>query len=217
MDYSIYIIADSRGAFLQHFLDSLNIWPNVNFTVEVYKGSGILQLWARARHLLLSEEANFIYLFGGICDLTTKFNMRGRREFWIRKRPRDQIYDQVLLVNNICEEAVKLCFYGKLAFFQEIGCDLLKYNRVTHPRKWMLDQQADLDEWLPLLHREVKDINYKLGVRTPWILDSIYRHTNGRRFYPRYYMMHDGLHPTRDVACKIAEQVIKDVSEAHKE
>lgn len=81
----------------------------------------------------------------------------------------------------------------------------------------MCQQQSDLDDWLPLLHRTTKANNYKLGVRTPWVLDSIYTHTNGRRFYPRYHMLHDGLHPTQEVASKIASQIIKDVHEAHSE
>lgn len=215
MNYSIYIVADSRGAFLQRYLDYHNSWPNVRYTVEVYKGRGILQLWARARKLLLTDKANFVYLFGGICDLTSLYVIRGQRKFWIKKRPRDQLFDLQLKFNSISEEARRLDLYGKLSFFQEMGCDLLKYNRVVRPQLWMIQQQKDMDEWLPMLQKAIKELNYKLGVQTPWVLDCIYKHTNDRRFYPRYFLLHDGLHPTQEVASKIAFQVNKDVGEAH--
>lgn len=217
MSYNIYIIADSRGAFLQSHLDRYNMWPNVTLTVEVYKGKGLTYLWNRARYLLQSETANFVYLLGGICDLTKKIYINGRREYWVSKRPRDRIFDLQCIITNIGDEALQLDMYGKLSIIQEIGCDLIRYNRVIKPAIWMCHQQKDFDEWLPSLHRTIKANNYKLGVRTPWVLDCIYTHSSGRRFYPRYHMLHDGLHPTQEVANKIASQITKDVNEAYSE
>lgn len=110
---------------------------------------------------------------------------------------------------------MSLGFYAKLTFLQELGCDLIRYNHIRQPSHWMVQQQMELDLWLPALHRATKDINYTMGVRTLWTLDSIYKHDQQGRFYPRYYLLADGLHPTQEVTSRIAEQLIKDVAEAY--
>lgn len=89
-----------------------------------------------------------------------------------------------LTLNEVCDEAIKLNLYARFAFLQEMGCDLIRYNRIRRPTKWMLQQQNEFDLWLPALHRATKDINFSLGVRTPWVFDSIYKHDHQRRFYP---------------------------------
>lgn len=141
--------------------------------------------------------------------------VKGKPEYWLRRRPKDQIYDLCLLLNNICDEIIRLQLFAKISFIKELGCDLIRYNRIAVPALWMLQQQSDLDEWLPMLHTVTKEVNYKLGARTPWALDAIYKHDGTRKFYPRYHLLIDGLHPTREIACRIMQQITKDVSEAH--
>lgn len=215
MAYNICIVADSRGARLQPYLNRFNTWHNISYSVIVLRGRKIAGLWETTRSLLLNKEADFVYVYGGICDLTSPFYTREGRKFWMAKQPREMICDLILAMNEICDEAINLNLYDKLAFIQEMGCDLIRYNRVRRPAKWMIQQQNEFDQWLPALHRSTKDINYNLGVRTPWVLDSIYKHDHRRRFYPRYNLLADGLHPTSEIASRIAEQIIKDVSEAH--
>lgn len=150
MNYNIFIVADLRGSFLQPYLDQFNQWPNVTYEVKIYKGRGIRELWRHARELLLHNVADFVYIFVGICNLTSKFKVNGRREFWIGKRPRDKILDLSSLINSIGDEALRLNLYAKIAFLQEIGCDLLRYNQIAVPALWMLQQESDLDEDLLL-------------------------------------------------------------------
>lgn len=215
MNYTIYVITDSRGALLQRYLDSYNAWPNITYKVEIFKGRKISELWSKAKLFLRSDRANFVYLLGGICDLSTKFIINGRREFWIKKRPKDQVAVLVQLLNQLSEEAIELNLYGKIALLQELGCDFIKYKKIMKPLPWMIQQQNDFDKSLPSLHRATKAINYKLGVRTPWTLDSIYKRTHKKKFYPRYHLLKDGLHPSFQVANRIAHCITKDVSEAH--
>lgn len=215
MAYNIWVIADSRGSRLQAYLDYYNTWPNVSFNVLTMKGKKILSLWEKARSLLCGGEADFVYIFGGICDLTSPVYTRGGRQFWMNTRPRESICNLILKLNEIYDEAMELNLYAKFTFLQELGCDLVRYNRIRRPALWMVQQQAELDLWLPALHRATKDINFRMGVRTPWTLDSIYKHDHRRRFYPRYYLLTDGLHPTSEITSRIAEQLIKDVTEAH--
>lgn len=215
MVYNIYVVADSRGARLQSHLNRLNSWCNVSFYVRVMKGKKISVLWEESRSLLLSGRADFVYMYGGICDLTSPLHTREGRKYWMIKRPRELVCDLILSMNGICDEAIGLNLSAKFAFLQEMGCDLIRYNRERRPKTWMLQQQNEFDQWLPALHRATKDMNYSLGVRTPWTLDCIYKHDHQRRFYPRYNLLFDGLHPTPEVTNRIAEQLVKDVSEAH--
>lgn len=90
---------------------------------------------------------------GGICDLSTKYIVNGRREFWISKRPREQIADLISAINKIGNEALAMNFYARVAFLQELGCDFIKYNRIAKPVLWMLQQQNDFDKFLPSLHK----------------------------------------------------------------
>lgn len=188
MSYKIYLVSDSRGAFLQKYLDQFNQWPNIVYVVKVYRGRGVMELWKLARNFLLHNKADFVYILEGTCSLTTWFTIKGKPEFWLKKRPRDQIFDLCLLLNNICDEAVQLHFYARISFIQELGCDLIRYNRIAVPAVWMLQQQSDLEEWLPTLHNATKEVDYKLGVRTPWAIDAIYKHDASRKFYPRFHI-----------------------------
>lgn len=216
MTYTIYVITDSRGALLQRYLSIYNAWPNVTYKVEVYKGRGVGDLWSKAKMVLHDDRANFVYIMGGICDLSSKYIINGRREYWINKRPKDQISSLVLTLNKIYKEAEEKNFHARVAFLQELGCDFIKYNKVTNPAPWMVQQQLDFDRSLPLLHKATRALNFKLGVRTPWTLDSIFKRTHKKKMYPRYHLLKDGLHPTFQVAYRMAHYITKDVSEAHK-
>lgn len=215
MAYNICVVADSRGSRLQDHLNYLNTWPNVSFSVLTMRGKRIQVLWEMTRSLLCNGEADFVYIYGGICDLTSPTYTRGGRQFWVNKRPREAICNLILALNEIYDEAMGLNLFAKFAFMQELGCDLVRYNRIKRPTLWMIQQQTELDLWLPALHRATKDINFSMGVRTPWTLDSIYKHDHRRRFHPRYHLLADGLHPTPEVTSRIAEQLIKDVNEAY--
>lgn len=215
MAYNICVVADSRGSHLQAYLEQYNTWPNVSYNVLTMKGKKIEALWETTRLLLCNGEADFVYIYGGICNLTSPMYTREGRQFWMNKRPRESICDLILTLNEIYDEAMNLNLYAKFAFLQELGCDLIRYNRIRRPALWMVHQQAELDLWLPALHRATKDINYGMGVRTPWTLDSIYKHYHRRRFHPRYHLLADGLHPTPEITSRIAEQLVKDVTEAN--
>lgn len=58
--------------------------------------------------------------------------------------------------------------------------------------------------------------NFRMGVCTPWSLDAVYKFDNKNRFYPWYHLLSDGLHSNWEVASRIAYQVAKDISEAHR-
>lgn len=76
--------------------------------------------------------------------MTSPFHTREGRKFWMTKRPREMICDLILAMNEIYDEAISLNLYARFAFLQEMGCNLIRYNRIQRP-----------------------DINYNLGVRTP--------------------------------------------------
>lgn len=149
MAYNIYVVADSRGSRLQAFLEHLNTWPNFAYYVLVMRGKKVRVLWEAARSLLCSGRADFVYIYEGICNLTTPLYTRKGKQFWMAKRPRELICDLILSLNGIHNEAMSLNLYAKFTFLQELGRDLVRYNRIRRPTLWMVQQQMELDSWLP--------------------------------------------------------------------
>lgn len=66
MSFKVAIIADSRGGFLQHFLNLYNENQNVSYTTLVFKGRRVEELWLQARSKLNSGQCDHVYVLGGI-------------------------------------------------------------------------------------------------------------------------------------------------------
>lgn len=209
----ICIISDSRGRFFQQILDQRVAESPHELSSLVLPGRKIFDLWLVARPMLLRQETDFVYLLGGICDISSKFVIDSRIQYW----PYDTIpivmnnLTQALI--NISDEIRDLNLRGKLAFLPEIGASLLTYNRVLEPKLWMENVQQELDIHLPTLHRSYKVINKNIGTRTNWFLDSIYKRTRSGMMYPRYHLLADGLHPDASISERMVNCILKDAND----
>lgn len=163
------------------------------------------------------NKADKIYLFGGICNLTSPQYIGNRRFFWPHKRLNFLASELAQNYISIYEDVRDNGLFGKLAIFPEFGADLVRYNGIDQPSAWMLRSQTELDDNLPLLHATAKDINRHLGSLMPWTLDVLYRTTKKGIRYPKYSLLTDGLHPSDDVAKKIVIQILKDVDDLFNE
>lgn len=213
MAFRVHLVCDSRGALLQQHFDMLNEWDSVLYHTTVLKGKKLLQLWTVGKELLLTDRADKIYLFGGICNLTAPFYSGNRRFFWPPKRRNFLATELAQIHISIYEEARDNGLLGKIAILPEFGADLIRYNDIDQPNSWMCRAQKELDENLPLLHATTKDVNKHLGSLTPWTLDAIYRCTKKGIRYPKYSLLSDGLHPSDEVAKRIVMQILKDIDD----
>lgn len=82
MPLKVFVIVDSRCLFLENTLIRLNNDPRCVYRVIVKKRRGLSKLWAIAKPLLLINEADIVYLYGGICDVSRIYHV-GSCQFWI--------------------------------------------------------------------------------------------------------------------------------------
>lgn len=116
---------------------------------------------------------------------------------------------------DITEEATALHLDQRFAFLPKIGASLITYNRIEYPSAWMEKCQADLDRALHELHATTERINLRLGSKPNWFLDAVYKRTKKGILYARYYLLEDGLHPSRQTAERMIISIRKDIWTNH--
>lgn len=209
MPRRINIVADSRGGFLQFFLDRHNDNRNVTYSSKILKGRKLEELWLQAKDMLVVGKTDHVYIWGGICNLTSPYYAFGQRSFWPLKSVEELTYDLIHTLNIIVGEIIFLGLDGKVSFMPETGINLLAYNRVEWPARWMLQCQHDMSVNIPFLYTAYKNANFRLGCTTPWIMDSVYGRNKHGLMYPKFSKLYDGLHPSPPTAADI-----KDVNRA---
>lgn len=71
------------------------------YKVLVLRGRKIRALWEEAKPLLVNGKADFVYIYGGFCDLSSPVPTRNGRQYWLMKRPHEMICDLILSINGI--------------------------------------------------------------------------------------------------------------------
>lgn len=208
MSHRINIVADSRGGFLQFFLDRHNDNPNVIYSTKTLKGRKLEELWLQAKDMLIARETDHVYIWGGICNLTSPYYAFGRRSLWLLKSVEELTYDLIHILNTIVSEITFLGLDGKVTFMPETGINLLAYNQVEWPADWMLQCQHDMAVNIPFLYAAFKNANFRLGCTSPWIMDTVYGRNKQGLMYPKFSKIYDGLHPSPSTAADMAKKII---------
>lgn len=207
MTVKIALFCDSRGGFLQYFLDLGNVNSNIVYTVFTQKWRKLEELWLLAKPRLLSKEFDHVLLWGGICNITSPYFHLGVKYFWPQKNITDLSYDLIFVMHLIANEVIHLGLMGRVTLLPETGANLLMYNQIITPLPWMMQCQADLNENIPFLLEACKHVNDRMGGSTPWTFDTVYSRTRTGEFYIRQGKLYDGLHPnpraTGDMSKKI--------------
>lgn len=159
MHSKIALICDSRGGFLQYFLDLGNVNSNISYTVLTRKGRRLEELWLQAKPRLLCNEFDHVLLWGGICNITSPYFYQGVRYFWPQKNITDLSFDLIFVMESIANEVSFLGLNGRVTILPETGANLLMYNQVNSPLPWMRQCQADLNSNIPFLLEACKRIN----------------------------------------------------------
>lgn len=200
----ILIVTDSRGAWLHRELNRYQSY-RLKFSVIYRKGAGLEELWEVIEWNLLTKHIDYVFLLGGICNLTEKCHVRGHREFW-PPSDLDLSFGRVhQLIRDMAKNFKLLKTNSKLVLLPEPGIDLIRYNGVPHPVPWRkLVVQSEFEDRLELLHLYTRAINSHLGVTTPWSLDITHTHRN-HEVHPVYDRLRDGLHFTGSQVTKLAK------------
>lgn len=187
------IVTDSRGAWLNREIQRFKSHI-MSFKVMYRRGAGLAELWEVIEWNLLFRRVDYVFILGGVCDLTDRCLLNGRREFW-PLGDIDAKFDSVhKLLRDIVSNFKLLQTGAKLILLPEPGLDLVRWNQVHHPVPWrILVEQAEIEERLKLLHLYTKVLNSQLGSTTPWTLDITHSHRNGE-LHPVYNQLRDGLH-----------------------
>lgn len=202
----VLIVTDSRGSWLHKELKKYQL-PRLRFTVIYRRGAGLKVLWETIEDCILTHSWDYVLILGGVCDITDRYHVLGRREFW---PPHDmdsrfaEIYTTMRdIVSNF--KIISKNTQCKMAFLPEPGLDLVKYNQVPHPVPWrILVIQAELESRMELLQLYTRVLNSHLGSLTPWTMDITHAHRNGR-LVPVYDRMNDGVHFSGNQIRKLAE------------
>lgn len=208
MTVKIALFCDSRGGFLQYFLDTGNVNSNIVYTVFTRKGRKLEELWLQAKSKLLSKEFDHVVLWGGICNITSPYFYQGVRYFWPMKNITDLAYDLIFVMDSIAKEVIHFGLTGRVTLIPETGANLLMYNQVISPQPWMMQCQADLNANVPFLLDACKRVNSRMNGYTPWTFDIVYSRSRTGEFYIRQGKLYDGLHPTPMVARDMSKKIM---------
>lgn len=212
MAVKIALFCDSRGGFLQFFLDMGNVNSNIEYTVFTRKGRKLEELWLQAKPCLLSKEFDHVLLWGGICNITSPYFHQGVRYFWPQKNITDLSYDLIFVMDSIANEVIHLGLLGRVTLLPETGANLLMYNQVHSPLPWMIQCQADLNSNVPFLLEACKRVNARMNGSTPWTFDIIYNRSKTGEFYIRQGKLYDGLHPTPTAARDMSKKIMNNLN-----
>lgn len=182
------------------------------------RGAGLETLWEIIEWNILTKHFDYVFLLGGVCNMTDKVIIDGRREFWPPADLDGRFARIHQLIRDIARNFKLLKTNAKLILLLEPGLDLIKLNRVPHPVPWRtLVVQSELEERLDLLRLYTRVINSYLGVITPWTLDLTHSYRN-HEVHPVYDRLRDGIHFTGaqvvGLAKILAEYVENDIAKS---
>lgn len=211
----VLLITDSRGNFLQGYLNNHNRDHNaISYQVEVHKGSRIGRLWRFAHQYCLKNSYDLIYILGGICDVTAKQYIEGRKVYW--PPGHHGLLGMILVneINRITDEYLMMQPHPltKLCIVPEVGGDFIKYNFAPLTEE-NIGKQPAIELSMANLRDAAKLANRCMNVTTPWIIDTVYCRNKRGNLVPKYHRLDDGIHPSPRTAEKAAITYIKHAHE----
>lgn len=206
----IIIYGDSRGAWLERSLRRYQT-DKYHFVVRFRRGAGLIYLWELIEYDILtcSRRADFIIVYGGICDLTQRYiNRFGRRSYWPASDMRDSFKKVKRTMNDMVNNLRLICPNMRMCFIPEAGVDMIIYNRIHHPVPYrLLILQETFENYLRDLQWVTRLINSRSGLVTPWSLNITHSHRAGR-MVPVFGRSMDGLHLTIQQVRRLAQVIV---------
>ena len=184
-----FVICDSRGKFLKQHIMKANT-DSISFDMSHWDGESLKQLMVRAERHLSKFPRDYVYIFGGQCDVTSMNKMT--RKIFCEWSCEEQLtthlvaYSEVGLdwIHHFHPEAnVVLC--------PLTGCELAKKVMNVYP-----GQQAMINNAIQGFNRLIMEINEQSGVATPWTANHFFKERKGVVEVKYGMLGPDGIHPT---------------------
>lgn len=208
--FLIIIYADSRGAWLERSLRRFQT-DKYHFVVKFRRGAGLIDLWELIEFDILTRtrRADFIFVYGGICDLTQRYiNRFGRRSYWPAYNMKESFKKVKRTMNDMVNNLRLISPNTRMCFLPEAGVDMISYNRIYHPVPYrLLILQETFENHLRDLQWVTRLINSRSGLVTPWSLDVTHSHRSGR-MVPVFGRSMDGLHLTIHQVRRLAQVIV---------
>ena len=195
------IFCDSRGKYLDRFIKEANT-SNINYQVFSRDGLSIKELIVKAEYHLGAFPRDYVYIFGGQCDITKRNRSTG-----------------VITCPWISQEALTT----HLAAYTEVGLDWLHHyhpeaNVVICPltacdlskrsANFFEGQQDIIDQAVQDFNKLVIEFNELSVVATPWTANHYFKDRNGNVEIKYHLLGTDGIHPTTDLLGKWAKDFV---------
>lgn len=208
--FLIMIYADSRGAWLER---EHRRYQNdkYHFVVKFRRGARLSDLWELIEYDILTgrHRPDFIFVYGGVCDLTQRYTNRfGRRSYWPAHNIRESFRKVKQIMNDMVNNLRLISPNMRMCFLPEAGVDMITYNRIRHPVPYkLLIVQEMFEDHLRDLQWVTRLINSRSGIVTPWSLDVTHSHRSGR-MVPVFNRNLDGLHLTIQQIKRLAYVIV---------
>ena len=183
------IFADSRGTHLHKHIMKANK-EGILFTVYHFGGNTIRQLIVRAEHHLMSYPRDYVYIFGGQCDITTM-------DRHTRKVSLDWYSEEALATHLTAYTEVGLDWVkhyhpeAQIVICPLTGCDVTK--KVVNNRPGL---QTMTDAAIQVYNKVVIEFNEETRVATAWTANHFFKERSGDIEMKYHLLGDDGIHPT---------------------
>ena len=199
------LIGDSRVSMLKSYLGRD---MDLSLQVNSYSGATIENLKSTAEYIAKHHHYQYIYLFGGVNDLTTKDY--ATRKVSSNFTDVDMIHTTIMGRYTDCFKAIKSVNESVIVIFIPlIGLDLEVYNNrprcklgtgayLTAWKEGILEHpdQSIINDGIVATNETLIALNATQGKSTPLINHSIHRRNRAHSPYRHlYYKLEDGLHP----------------------
>ena len=206
----IILIGDSRASGLKAHLRNME---DLRMDVNAYPGANIKSLRDTAKYLARENYYKYIYIFGGVNDITMKEHWSGK--VVMNYECVDDIHTTLMGKYIDCYKTIKKANSDtKVVFLPLIGLDMAVYNGrprckrgtglyLTDWKKEIVDHplQQRVNEGVLATNETLLTLNAIQKLSTPLIHHSIHKRNRANSPYRHlYFKLEDGLHPFEETA-----------------
>ena len=222
----VLILTDSRGANLHNFIDDLEsnstVRQRCTCSVKVYRGADFERIKCKLESILRKENFDLTIILTGICNFTTKTT---ERDLQLLHYVSQQ--DRITLIKDVISRLDRK--YSETIHIGRIppAC-LIKYFESKNPGKevpsYLAQQQADLIKDIEEVNKHITDINKARNQQSLDLDDKVFKKSvktskkGKQRKNPKKTisldsnLLHDGVHPTRNLEIKWFNRLITVIS-----
>lgn len=189
----VLIIADSRGRYLEHYIE--NTFIHLNAKIIWKGGLSLHNTFSFAREAVLLYRPNLIYVLTGLCDLTYLRSIEPRQVALRYESIQGTVYSYMTKVDLVHSQLYSLRRLTgvdpMIVFPTQTGMDMGVYSGfpddLVHPHQHVLDNA------LVLINKHITTMNRSMRITTPFLASQIHSRCRGK-VRNMYSKLPDGCH-----------------------